>query len=81
MDTYTGTDTYNGGSPELGPHSDYSKTTIVGGKQDDRSDKSILERGDGGDGAITKTNVVTVQVDYDEEAQWKDTGRSWSKAR
>ena len=62
----------------LGPHSDYSKTMVVGGKQDDQSDKSILERGEG---TITRTNVVSVQVDYDEEAQWKNKKGRWSAAR
>lgn len=60
----------------LGPHGDYSKTMVVGGKQDDESDKSILAQGEG---TIIRTNVVSVRVDYDQESQW-GSKKKWSEA-
>ena len=54
------------GQLTLDPHFDFSRTTVQGGKQDDQSDKSILERGEG---TITRTNVVSVKVEYDEESR------------
>ncbi|TVY37762.1 hypothetical protein LSUB1_G004425 [Lachnellula subtilissima] len=59
----------------LEPHNNYSRATVVGGKQDDGSDKSILAQGEG---TIIRTNVVSVQVEYDQESQWPNKKKNWS---
>ncbi|TVY40801.1 hypothetical protein LOCC1_G006253 [Lachnellula occidentalis] len=64
----------NNAKLDLGPHNDYSRTMVVGGKQDDSSDKSILAQGEGN---IIRTNVISVQVDYDQEPQ-RRTKKKWT---
>jgi len=60
----------------LEPHNDYSRATVVGGKQDDESDKSILAQGEGN---IIRTNVISVQVEYDQGSQWGNKKKkNWS---
>lgn len=67
----------NNSSPDFDGYHGHTHTAVAGGKNDDQSDKSILQ---GTDGNIIRTDVVTVQVD-DEENDWGNKSRAWSREK
>ncbi|CZR60696.1 related to integral membrane protein pth11 [Phialocephala subalpina] len=65
------------GRPNLDTYLGHANTAVAGGKNDDQSDKSMLECADGN---IIRTDVVTVQVDYD-ESDWGNKSKAWSREK